>query len=647
MQDSFKFLKSDIKFSTPIADNFDVIEVPSADSLYLPSDALVEFIARLQVAVDHKTNLTVLRVYGHRTDCLSAYVSFEPSYLRHDVEAHIKELRQLCRKMYAQKSRFVLVTDGDLIGSWFELGLCCSRMIVLNHMARVGFSQLAYGYLPALGSFELNSFYIKAVNKGFWEKGFLWNVLDAPEVISLAVVPIGTSRIDLGNILRFETNRDKLTKSLKNSRSLPFSGDWNGTKHLRKKFAEALWDKFWAQIQKPVESFEFVGLDLVFQSWFEASEHSILSFSASAHYNPASIERLKVGHLEKIWVDISNYLPPIKLVEIWLQTQLQVVFFADSGDRLIFGLRKIYDKLLTTFKKDELSPIWDERVSWFVLENLDAVTPGLQVLRFLLDGSVECMDGRKSVRFIRLATNDFKAKIGTAELPHMEGDSPPKSDDAKWAFGVAFKKIVRTHNISYVGIPASQWLRACFLEELVKEASAKKSGIKDLLKWLATDGWGIVSDESWWASHVVSRFTKWSPEEGTEFFKEFGPREELRDVASWNQILKLIRQHEFELEGSLVSPPRSVPALFSEHMVIFSTLLGLVLYQKKVLGSLVDVDIMVRFSLEVPIRFGSPLGILARFGPQMSREYCDTYFKGWGFGPALDGFFNDRGGSGG
>ncbi|MDB2447292.1 hypothetical protein N9W79_01565 [bacterium] len=623
--------------------DMEVIDVPSSDSLYLPSDELNEFIARLQKAVSNErrvTSIVVLKVSGARADDLSGFVSFQPSHLRFNVLLHLSEMRDLFKKIYDQRSRFVMVTDGDLLGSWFELGLCCGRIVVLDHLARVGFSQLSYGFLPALGSLEINSYFSKGLGKAFWEKGFLWNALDVPEKISLDVVPIGTSSIDLKNILTFNTYKEKFTRSLRNSRNLPFKGDWDGTKKLRKKHAEILWEKYWAGFLNE-ESFSYSDLTDVLASWFEASEHSVLSYSASSLYGPVFKEKLRISHLDKLWVDVTHYLPPLKLLVVWAQTGVNIVFFSDSSERLSVSVRRIYEKMSLSIKKNEFQALWFDKISWTVIGPDGDLAANKKVLRFISDGSVECLEGGNEHRLIRLATNDFKAKIGTVEqpLPNKKIDNLDPTGESLWAYGLVFRKVIKTYSLDKLGIPASQWLRACFLEELVKEASHMRAGLRDPLKWLSTDGWGFVSDESWWASHVVSRFSKWPTENGKKIFEDVGPSETMRDIASWNQVLKQVKSGDFSLEGSEVAPQRTVPNLFSEHFLIFSALLGLKLYEEKILEDLVDVDVLVRYALELPDRFGSPIGYIQRLGKDHILEYATNYFSAWGLGSAISFFF--------
>ena len=159
------------------------IEAPLVPSLYLPGEAVDEFWARLEIEVSNikpADHHTVILVKGDRFDDLNSFLSFSPSIVRRDVEEHLLSIRKILRQIYEQRDRFTLVTDGDLLGSWFELGMATGRIICLNQMARVGLPQLAHGFFPALGCLEVYAYFQKGVSKSFGKKGF-YGMLDTPE----------------------------------------------------------------------------------------------------------------------------------------------------------------------------------------------------------------------------------------------------------------------------------------------------------------------------------------------------------------------------------------------------------------------------------------------------------------------------------
>ena len=145
--------------------------------------------------------------------------------MRRDVEEHLLTVRDILRKIYEQRERFTLVTDGDLLGSWFELGMATGRIICLNQMARLGLLQLAHGFFPALGCLEMYSYFQKGIGKSFWEKKVLWNVLDIPEKLNVDVIPVSQSEINIRSILAIYTlTRISFSRSLKSSRGFHTRG---------------------------------------------------------------------------------------------------------------------------------------------------------------------------------------------------------------------------------------------------------------------------------------------------------------------------------------------------------------------------------------------------------------------------------------
>lgn len=612
------------------------IDAPVADSLYLPSDKISGFIESLELLVSNEKasdQLVIISVDGPRADDLNDFIGFNPTIYRVMVTEHLLRVRHLLRQIFDQRSRFVLVTNGDLLGSWFELGLVCGKVIVLDHLARIGFSQLAYGFLPALGSFEIFDKLTDIGGKSFWEKGFLWNALDVPKSLNIIVIPVGSSRVDLLNIVGVDTSKYRLTKSLKSSRNLPYPGTWSGTKTMRKKLAGIIWDEFWNHLSR-LERFDFCPLDLIFRSWFETSEHSVLTHSAASLYGPSAFEKLKVEHIDRVWVDLDSYLPPAKVMIQWVNVEVGVVFHSESREKLITSLRRIHEKLSDGLNKSDFISFWMDKVSWFVGGSSPQVDD-LRQMKFFPDGTLVLHWIGSEMKLVRLAGNNIHAKVGTAELahkgPNIKGPAKGLEGSLNWALGLAYKNCIPTYQVDDLGMPVSHLLRGCFLEVLVAEASRRKSGIKELFKWLEGDGWGNVADEAWWSTHVGHRYHQWKPGPGIAKLSPSGLSTELRDIASWNQVLRLIKTREFELGGSTRSPQRSVGSLFSEHMLIFATLVGLKLYGMGCFENLVAVDLMVRYSLEVPDRFGSPLGYLNRLGYEMLFEICQLYHKGWEF----------------
>ena len=353
---------------------------------------------------------------------------------------------------------------------------------------------------------------------------------------------------------------------------------------------------------------------------------------------------MQVSHLNKIWIDVTHYLPPFKLILLWSQTDIEIVFCSSDQYKLLLSVKKIYEKLSNVTDKKDLKKLWDNNVSWAVTQDHELRDSDKKILSFISDGSVECSDAKAKFRFVRLATNEFNSKIGTAELALDKVSFFDTELDAKiWAQGVVFRRLIKTNSLDLLGMPASQWLRACFLEEVAKEASNSKNNFKELFKWLASEGWGLVADESWWSSHLLSRFSNWPVQNGNKIFTELGPHEDFRDLSGWNQILKLVKSKTYPLHGGRLSPQRTVPSLFSEHLLIFSTILGLKLLEFGVVNSFVEVDLIVRFSLEVPPRYGSPVGFIRRLGPEHIREYAENFFPGRNFTGAIESLFDDSG----
>ena len=638
---SLLYFKEELTFSNNTGHKTETIVIPESKSLYLPDPALNYFIEQLEYKIANDSDqgtVVVLRANGARADDLNDFVCFKPQHLRINVVKHILRLRNLFKGIRQKKSRFILVTDSDLLGSWFELGLMCDKIVSLDHLAIVGFPQLAFGFLPALGSLELESFYSKGMNQSFWEKGFLWNVLDVPDKISLHVVPIGLSPIDLENILVFNRHKNKLTKSLRSYRNLPNAGNWSGTKGLRKKYADLLWVDFWNEFIGG-QSLQFSKIDTVLSSWFEAAEHSALSYSASGVSGLMRTEKFLNHNLNNIWVDTSHYLPPLKLLLTWLQVGVKVVFFANTAKALNMALKRVYDKLNVHLRRSELSDFWQNKISWTIIETSKIDSTSIKILRFFADGKVECVLGDQRKTYIRLATNDFDAKIGTAEAAMLPGEYNLEEEHT-WAFGLLFRALICSNSIDTLGVPSSQWLRTCFLQQLISEASEFRNGLKDIFKWLSSNGWGVASNETWWKQHLDSRFSGWPVENGKDFFTAHGPVDDLRSVSSWQSIVNLVRNKNVGHWGSKFAPQRTVPNLFSEHMLLFAALLGLRLYKENIIKHIGEVDLIVRFSLEVPEVYGSPIGFIKRLGIEMVIEYVMAFFPNWNFTEPVEFFFS-------
>ena len=61
---------------------------------------------------------------------------------------------------------------------------------------------------------------------------------------------------------------------------------------------------------------------------------------------------------------------------------------------------------------------------------------------------------------------------------------------------------------------------------------------------------------------------------------------------------------------------------------------------KNIIKHIGDVDLIVRFSLEVPEVYGSPIGFIKRLGIEMVIEYVMAFFPNWNFTEPVEFFFS-------
>ena len=253
------------------------------------------------------------------------------------------------------------------------------------------------------------------------------------------------------------------------------------------------------------------------------------------------------------------------------------------------------------------------------------------------------MEGENRHFLVRLAGNHLtRAKIGTAELSLDQKISASDLNKYIWGAGVIFRDLILTRGDDIFGIPVSNWLRAAFLDQVLMEAKiitktgSLKSSAQILFDFLAEDGWGCVGNTEWWQtilSHLGKRDLSVSNK------AQIHSCLKILNYSSLAEVLEFFKSKELGATKNYQAPHQLAGPLFSEHMLIFTGLLGMKLLEISAMDELNNIDKMLRYAFEIPDRVGSPLGYVNRLGPKMLKEYADKFYSEWNFQDSISLFF--------
>ena len=94
------------------------------------------------------------------------------------------------------------------------------------------------------------------------------------------------------------------------------------------------------------------------------------------------------------------------------------------------------------------------------------------------------------------------------------------------------------------------------------------------------------------------------------------------NYSSLSEVLEFFKSKELGTTKNYQAPHQLAGPLFSEHMLIFTGLLGMKLLEMSAMDELNNIDKMLRYAFEIPDRVGSPSGYVNRLGPQNADGVC-------------------------
>ena len=228
-----------------------------------------------------------------------------------------------------------------------------------------------------------------------------------------------------------------------------------------------MWEQFWRAL-KEHDAFSNASLDLIFESWFEAAEHSALSFSMQIGAQNLRTTDIALGQVGDLWVDVTDYYPPVSLCVLWALTNTHIVFYSHDSKRLEKALSKIYQLLLDKLGKKEFNRVWYNLFSWTIADPNVLKEKKFHMATFTPDGGVECIEGVNRHFLVRLAGNHLtRAKIGTAELSLEQKISAGDLNRYIWGSGVIFRDLILTRGEEILGMPVSKLAQGCIFRSSI------------------------------------------------------------------------------------------------------------------------------------------------------------------------------------
>ena len=163
------------------------VRLPHCASLYVPSAELAAWRQAVEaVLTAHPDNSLSFVSDGWQGDdwhILRSHILLSQSTL-----AHLSELRQFFARLFSQRHRLEFWATSLVIDSFFELMLCCHRVLHGDPLAMVGFSEWQRGFAPLGGVCELR-LSAGCERKNFWQKTSWMRVWNAPSSWSIQVIP--------------------------------------------------------------------------------------------------------------------------------------------------------------------------------------------------------------------------------------------------------------------------------------------------------------------------------------------------------------------------------------------------------------------------------------------------------------------------
>lgn len=499
-----------------------IVDISWSGSLYEPSSDLL--LSKLENAIDSRSpgEIVVLRA---NADCHDYSYSWQ-SYLKdeaiwRELVCRLNRWHELFAKIAFSKSKWFFLASGDVVGSWWELAIACHGRVLANPYAKVGFPEVYLDMFPPLGALGLKHFsaYESATTL---KKNAILHAREAykAKVVDLCLLSDLWIYSDGVEQLRawFERFRaEGLVKFIQKSypHEIPSLHDLEAKRldaaTRRAWLMEVRIDAATSSLRDRNQSHRAAAL-----AYMRAAAAGRYLFSDYRAWLSRRVTRYRLGTHDRWWttgsdvivVNVTEGLPPQDVVTALLLRRKRLVFSATNSVKLRVALETMRGRFNRTNDQErDAFDLWDRWVHW-VCAPLPEHS-GIMSCTFYENDLVDIKCGQYARRYFRISGNYGTAGIGWYEQVHSY-DSPSDQhpevieDIAETVSLIANGVLAPYVDVAKTGdqTPLSVALRYLLLEYLLRlgERMGRYEALTDLLKTVASGGWGFAADPYQWSN---------------------------------------------------------------------------------------------------------------------------------------------------
>lgn len=625
-----------------------LVRLPRGICLY--SAAAMPFLRSLEQAAEslHRSPRHisgVLVLHGEKTDDreITWLHELETEILFSTLVERLDSFRWLLSLIRNSPKPWVFMSASHCLGSTWDLALSCQMRYWFDPNALVGFPEIMSGGFPAGGVLESLSkrnprtrerwqakpIYAasEALAEGFIDfcsKASLWE----PEATAvfrelLANQPLIGVRKEPKNRRKRRAEYDRtfnLADSLVQRRAAleQLAAVWK-TEHAFRHGHPLAWDYCWqlvkerSRIEDPLAFGRLIAhiaarhyLTPVFQAW--------LRTQVVAASDPCLISQEAAAFRPEITIDLGQQVaPPTEILLRILRKGCTLVFSAPEPKLLSSSLSLIYGRLERALGAPLARRFWDKSVSWYVNQG---EAYGTILMQWTPDDHFFVKAPNLDIFFRRLEGNSPTALPGMLE---WEGATLP--ENLRRLLPYVADEALRLGSRPQ-GLPGSVFLRAVFLDEMIRISRHVEGELQGVTAALSARGWRFAGDDDAWDRFLKTRYDQSSPPSPPSEIEILIPLTKVSgEVGAWKHARALARRKTGELASR-----RWNGTAVSQHMATFLGIIAKKVAGKHPLLPIITIDHLAYEALGFPQDYGTPIGYINRRGTRRIDAYTKLHW---------------------
>ena len=541
------------------------------------------------------------------------------------------KFRQILAKIRDLSIGTLWVGHGHCLSTHWELALSTHCRIWFQGDSLVGFPELNHHRLPPGGSLDIQPF----LNEQEREAHLKLPVMSVATADHFGLIAwTGGAHKSRDIVLKWmNQNQDIIATYQSKGLPSPYSSEnyesvsweqiekiesrWHQQKKvklLNNPLEEALNLFRYRKSFNNVREFQNLLLKTVGKSWLHPANQDYLSHNdhiiASASENDS--ERFPPPNTRyPIWIQVSNWSPPVHAVISLLQHGYKVIFYAGKSKDLADVLERIALKIEKWDHKKNLLPLWHQQACW---AHVDSIHPELTRLEWQ---SVEILDisyrGQR-FQFLNLESNFINSEPGYLETLAEDYQETSLPKELSRILNHLSKGLLQGRYVAEE-TPSSTWIRLMYLQELLELGQHYECELNLLLHSLQESGWGFLASESRWSYFLQTREGHY-PESSDIVM----PTKEIWDPGRWKHVIATFqnknkkRKKEWHVTG------------ISHHLALFAIALTDYLQFRGSFLSRKNLASLVSESSGFPKHLKSPDQFLSFYGHRRFELYRERYW---------------------